>query len=118
MYSLFTRLMGMSIIILVILTLSVLLLLEAMFPGFKIRQLETSRDGGVEAAELEAEGSIEISAGIVGQNKALIKAGKNVKSSFIQDATIEVSGELNVSQSIMHLTVRAGKVSIVLGQKA
>ena len=67
-----------------------------VLPGFKIRAAGDIRvTGGVEAAELEAEGSIDIIAGIVGQNKAFIKAGKNVKSSFIQDATIEVAGELN-----------------------
>ncbi|WP_236287138.1 DUF342 domain-containing protein [Paenibacillus allorhizoplanae] len=89
-----------------------------VLPGFKIRAAGDIRvTGGVEAAELEAEGSIEISAGIVGQNKALIKAGKNVKSSFIQDATIEVSGDLNVSQSIMHSTVRAGRSVNCVGAK-
>lgn len=81
-----------------------------VLPGFKIRAAGDIRvTGGVEAAELEADGSIDISAGIVGQNKAHVKAGKNVKSSFIQDATVEVAGELTVSQSIMHSTIRAGK---------
>ncbi|OPH61956.1 polymerase [Paenibacillus ferrarius] len=89
-----------------------------VLPGFKIRAAGDIRvTGGVEAAELEADGSVEINAGIVGQNKAHIKAGKNVKSSFIQDATIEVAGELLVSQSIMHSTVRAGKAVICSGSK-
>jgi uncharacterized protein (DUF342 family) len=89
-----------------------------VLPGFKIRAAGDIRvTGGVEAAELEAEGSIEISAGIVGQNKAFVKAGKNVKSSFIQDATVEVAGELRVSQSIMHSTIRAGKVVNCMGSK-
>lgn len=89
-----------------------------VLPGFKIRAAGDIRvTGGVEAAELEAEGSIEINAGIVGQNKAFLKAGKNVKSSFIQDATIEVAGELKVSQSIMHSTIRAGKAVDCNGAK-
>ncbi|OCT13791.1 polymerase [Paenibacillus pectinilyticus] len=89
-----------------------------VLPGFKIRAAGDIRvTGGVEAAELEADGSIEISAGIVGQNKAFIKAGKNVKSSFIQDATIEASGDLVVSQSIMHSTVRAGVSVQCVGAK-
>ncbi|GFZ84048.1 polymerase [Paenibacillus marchantiophytorum] len=89
-----------------------------VLPGFKIRAAGDIRvTGGVEAAELEAEGSVEINAGIVGQNKAHIKAGKNVKSSFIQDATIEVAGELLVSQSIMHSTIRAGKAVVCSGSK-
>lgn len=89
-----------------------------VLPGFKIRAAGDIRvTGGVEAAELEAEGSIDISAGIVGQNKAHIKAGKNVKSSFIQDAIVEVAGELTVSQSIMHSTIRAGKAVNCNGSK-
>ncbi|SDM98506.1 hypothetical protein SAMN04487897_101712 [Paenibacillus sp. yr247] len=89
-----------------------------VLPGFKIRAAGDIRvTGGVEAAELEAEGSIDISAGIVGQNKAYVKAGKNVKSSFIQDATVEVAGELKVSQSIMHSTIRAGKAVNCIGSK-
>lgn len=40
--------------------------------------------GGVEGAELFAEGSIEITSGIIGYNKGIVKAGQNVKSSFIQ----------------------------------
>ncbi|MDD9270312.1 DUF342 domain-containing protein [Paenibacillus sp. GCM10023248] len=90
----------------------------SVLPGFKIRAAGDIRvTGGVEAAELEADGSIEINAGIVGQNKALVKAGKNVKSSFIQDATVEVAGELIVSQSIMHSTIRAGKAVNCNGAK-
>ncbi|WNR46670.1 FapA family protein [Paenibacillus roseipurpureus] len=89
-----------------------------VLPGFKIRAAGDIRvTGGVEAAELEAEGSIDISAGIVGQNKAFIKAGKNIKSSFIQDATIEVAGDLTVTQSIMHSTVRAGRGVHCVGSK-
>jgi uncharacterized protein (DUF342 family) len=81
-----------------------------VLPGFKIRAAGDIRvTGGVEAAELEADGSIEISAGIVGQNKAKVKAGKDVKSSFIQDAFVEASVDINVSQSIMHSIVRAGR---------
>jgi uncharacterized protein (DUF342 family) len=82
----------------------------SVLPGFKIRASGDIRvTGGVEAAELEADGSIEISAGIVGQNKARVKAGKNVKSSFIQDATVEAAEDIIVSQSIMHSMIRAGR---------
>jgi len=89
-----------------------------VLPGFKIRASGDIRvTGGVEAAELEAEGSIEINAGIVGQNKALVKAGHNLKSSFIQDAVVEAGNELTVSQSIMHSTIRAGKAVNCVGAK-
>ncbi|MFD0698358.1 DUF342 domain-containing protein [Paenibacillus sp. GCM10027628] len=89
-----------------------------VLPGFKIRAAGDIRvTGGVEAAELEADGSIEINAGIVGQNKAHVKAGHNVKSSFVQDAIVEAGEELNVSQSIMHSTIRAGKAVNCNGSK-
>jgi uncharacterized protein (DUF342 family) len=90
----------------------------SVLPGFKIRASGDIRvTGGVEAAELEADGSIEISAGIVGQNKAKLKAGKNIKSSFIQDATVEAGADIHVSQSIMHSTIRAGRTVNCLGSK-
>ncbi|MEW9697695.1 DUF342 domain-containing protein [Paenibacillus sp. SI8] len=89
-----------------------------VLPGFKIRAAGDIRvTGGVEAAELEAEGSIEINAGIVGQNKAHLKAGKNVKCAFIQDAVVEAGDELTVSQSIMHSTIRVGKAVNCNGSK-
>ncbi|MNI17085.1 hypothetical protein D3C73_704430 [compost metagenome] len=89
-----------------------------VLPGFKIKASGDIRvTGGVEAAELEADGSIEISAGIVGQNKAKVKAGKNVKSSFIQDAVVEAGSDISVTQSIMHSTIRAGRTVNCVGSK-
>lgn len=87
-------------------------------PGFKIKAEGDIRiTGGVEAAELEASGSIDISAGILGQNKARIKAGNNVKSSFIQDALVEAGNSINVTQSIMHSTIRAQNSVNCVGAK-
>ncbi|SEF58683.1 DUF342 domain-containing protein [Paenibacillus sp. UNC499MF] len=87
-------------------------------PGFKIKASGDIRIvGGVEAAELEASGSVEITAGIVGRNKAVVRAGKNVKSSFIQDATVEAAETITVSQSILHSTIRAGKTVACNGPK-
>ncbi|PYI50393.1 DUF342 domain-containing protein [Paenibacillus flagellatus] len=78
--------------------------------GFKVKAAGDIRvTGGVEGAEIEALGSIEISAGILGHNKAVIRAGVNLKSSFIQDAVIEAGQNVVVSQSIMHSQVRAGQ---------
>ncbi|KIL39223.1 polymerase [Gordoniibacillus kamchatkensis] len=87
-------------------------------PGFRIKAAGDIRiTGGVEAAELEAGGSIEIGAGIVGQNKAKVRAGKSIKSSFIQDALVEAGEDIIVAQSIMHSTVRAGRSVICNGPK-
>lgn len=73
--------------------------------------------GGVEGAILEADGSIEITAGILGGNKGYVKAAKNIKSSFIQDSIVEAGEEVRVSQSIMHSTIRAGHSVICEGSK-
>lgn len=87
-------------------------------PGFKVKASGDIRiTGGVEAAELEADGSIDISAGILGQNKARIKAGNEIKSSFIQDAFVESGGTITVTQSIMHSTIRARNSVICMGAK-
>ncbi len=86
--------------------------------GFRIKADGDIRVvGGVEGAELLAGGSIEITAGILGHNKGLIKARKNVKSSFIQDGNIEAGEDVVVSQSIMHSRVRAGRDVICKGAK-
>jgi uncharacterized protein (DUF342 family) len=86
--------------------------------GFKVKADGDIRIiGSVEGAELDAAGSIEISAGIIGQNKGLVKAGKNVKTAFIQDGNVEAGEDVLVSQSIMHSTIRAGKDVICQGVK-
>jgi len=90
----------------------------SIFPGFKIRAAGDIRvTGSVEAAELEADGSIDISAGVLGQNKAKLKAGLDIKSAFIQDAYVEAGNNVLVSQSIMHSTVRARNTVTCRGAK-
>lgn len=89
-----------------------------VLPGFKVKAAGDIRViGSVEAAELEASGSIEITAGILGHNKSLVKAGQNVKAGFMQDANVEASEDITVTQSIMHSQVRAGRSVICMGSK-
>ncbi|MEB3101137.1 FapA family protein [Ferviditalea candida] len=86
--------------------------------GFKIKASGDIRViGSVEGAELEADGSIEITAGIIANNKGSVKAGKNVKTSFIQEGNVEAAEDIIVSQSIMHSHIRAGRNVICLGSK-
>lgn len=86
--------------------------------GFKVKAAGDIRiSGGVEGAEVEALGSIEIGAGVLGHNKAVIRAGVNVNSSFVQDATIEAGQDVIVSQSILHSQLRAGRAVLCLGAK-
>ncbi|MFD0587558.1 DUF342 domain-containing protein [Paenibacillus sp. GCM10027627] len=86
--------------------------------GFRVKASGDIRViGGVEGAELESEGSIEITGGIMAGNKGYVKAGRNVKSSFIQDGNVFAGEDVLVSQSIMHSTVKAGKSVICSGAK-
>lgn len=86
--------------------------------GFKITAAGDIRVvGGVEGAELYADGSIEISGGIIGYNKGLVKAGHDVKSSFIQDGNVQAGDDVVVSQSIMHSNIRAGRDVLCHGAK-
>ncbi len=90
----------------------------SVLSGFKIKASGDIRvTGSVEAAELDAGGSIDISAGILGQNKGLVKAGQNVRSSFIQDANVEAGEDVIVTQSIMHSSIRAGRNVTCYGTK-
>ncbi len=90
----------------------------SVLTGFRIKAAGDIRvTGGVEGADLEAAGSIDISAGILGHNKGLIKAGVNIRTSFIQDANVEAGVEVHVTQSIMHSHIKAGKNVICKGSK-
>ncbi|WP_159884456.1 DUF342 domain-containing protein [Paenibacillus puerhi] len=90
----------------------------SVLPGFRIKASGDIRiTGNVDGADLEAGGSIEISAGILGHNKAVVRAGNRIKCSFIQDATVEAGEEVFANQSIMHSQIRAGKYVICKGTK-
>jgi uncharacterized protein len=86
--------------------------------GFRVRAAGDIRViGTVEGADLEADGSIEITSGIMAANKGRVKAGKSVKSSFVQDGNVEAAEDVIVSQSILQSQVRAGRSIICKGVK-
>ncbi|MCQ4087215.1 FapA family protein [Saccharibacillus sp. JS10] len=90
----------------------------SVLSGFRVKAAGDIRvQGGVEGAELEADGSIEIAGGVIGYHKGLIKAGMNMKSSFVQDGNVEAGEDIIVSQSIMHSEIRAGKNVVCNGAK-
>lgn len=77
--------------------------------GFEIKcNGDLKVHGTVESAILIAEGSIFVSAGIVGQGKGLIKAKGDLYTSFINQGNVDVEGDVNVVQSILHSKVQAG----------
>ncbi|MCP3777436.1 MULTISPECIES: DUF342 domain-containing protein [Paenibacillus] len=86
--------------------------------GFRVRAAGDIRViGGVEGAEIEAEGSVEISGGIIGYHKGFVKAAQNVKCSFIQDGNVIAGGDILVSQSIMHSQIKASVNVLCEGTK-
>ncbi|ASA22236.1 DUF342 domain-containing protein [Paenibacillus donghaensis] len=86
--------------------------------GFTVKSAGDIRVvGGVEGAELISGGSIEITGGIIGYNKGLVRAAQNVKVSFIQDGNVTSGEDVVVSQSIMHSNIRAGRDVICNGAK-
>ncbi|WP_424765767.1 DUF342 domain-containing protein [Paenibacillus sp. sgz302251] len=86
--------------------------------GFRIKASGDIRIiGGVEGAEIEADGSVEITGGLLAGNKGYVKAGRNVRSSFVQDGNVIAGEEVLVSQSIMHSHIKAGKNVVCSGAK-
>lgn len=86
--------------------------------GFRVRASGDIRIvGGIEGADIETDGSIEITEGILAGGKGVVKAGKTVKSSFIQEGNIIAGEDVIVSQSIMHSNVMAGRNVECMGAK-
>lgn len=76
--------------------------------GFEIKSKgDIKIHGTVESAVLISEGSIFVSAGIVGQGKGLIKAKGDLHTSFINQGIVEVEGDVYVTQSILQSKIQA-----------
>lgn len=75
--------------------------------------------GTVGAAELDAEGDIVVSQGIVGKDGGKICAGKSIWSKFIQNVkTVEAGDMVIVSDGIMNSNVMANRKILCRGKKA
>jgi uncharacterized protein (DUF342 family) len=72
--------------------------------------------GVVEGATIISEGQIVIDAGIHGSNKAVIKAGSNLITKFIETATVEAGGFIQTDY-IVHSNVSAYGDIVVNGRK-
>ncbi|MCR6111094.1 DUF342 domain-containing protein [Bacillus sp. A301a_S52] len=76
--------------------------------GFEIKaQGDIRVHGSVEAAVLKAGGSIFIQQGVVAQGGGIISAEGDVETSFLNQANIEAGGDVKVTKSILHSTVKA-----------
>lgn len=77
-----------------------------VLPGFMVKSEEGSIvvKGHVEAAKINAAGSITVEEGINGMSRAEIKAGKSMKCKYIQNSSVTVEENL-YSDSIMYCKV-------------
>lgn len=73
-------------------------------------------NGVVEGAQITAGGNIVIARGMNGMSKGILKAGGNVISKFIENATVEAGGYINTG-SILHSNVNAGTEIVVTGKR-
>ncbi len=73
-------------------------------------------NGVVEGAQITAGGNIVIARGMNGMAKGVLRAGGNVISKFIENATVEAGGYINTS-SILHSNVNAGTEIVVTGKR-
>lgn len=95
--------------------------------GFKVKTEGDIRiKGVVEGAEvISTKGSVYISRGVVGQEKARILAAKDIRAQFINEATIEAGNDVTVGEYIMNSIVSAdneikateGRGSIIGGKQ-
>ena len=74
-------------------------------------------NGIVEAAEIVAEGDVIINRGIQGQGKGIIKAGRDFKVRYIENATVEAGENINIAEASMHSCLLAGKNIKLDGKK-
>lgn len=72
--------------------------------------------GVVEGAEIEADGDIIIARGMNGMGKGVLKAGGNVVSKFLENATVNAGGYVS-TESILHSVVMAGTEINVTGKR-
>ena len=74
-------------------------------------------DGLVEGAYLEAGGNIIIGRGMNGMERGVLKAGGNVVTKFLENATVSAKGYVE-TESILHCHVMAGTDIQVTGKRA
>jgi len=85
--------------------------------GFKIKATgDIYVKGAVEGAELEAGGDIVLNRGIQGMERGILKAGGNVISKFIENATVTAGGYVT-ADAIMHSKITAKGDILVKGKR-
>ncbi len=72
--------------------------------------------GNVSAATIKSGGNVILHKGFRGKNKGSVKAQGDFQAKFVENAIIEVRGNIDVSEAIMHSQVRAGGDIVVTGK--
>ena len=86
--------------------------------GFKVNAGEDIIvNGVVEGADLKAGGNIVVNGGVSGNDKAHIICKGNAEIKYIRNATVQVGGNLSLSQAIMHSKVSCEGKIVISGQK-
>lgn len=71
--------------------------------GFTIKASgDIEINGIVEAAKIEAGGNITVKRGIQGQGKGFLKASKDFKTRYIENAKVEAGENINIDEASMH----------------
>ena len=85
--------------------------------GFRVTAIGNIEiKGSVEGAEVECIGNLVAGKGILGMGKANIKVGGSVYARMIQDAVVEVGGDI-ASDGIMHCDLKCGGRIELKGKK-
>jgi len=85
--------------------------------GFTVKATgDVEIKGMVSGATIEA-ANVYVSGGIQGMNRGKIKAQKDVRASFAENADIEAGGNIYITDVSLHSELRAGKMVIVEGKR-
>ncbi|SDP24109.1 DUF342 domain-containing protein [Selenomonas ruminantium] len=85
--------------------------------GFIVKATGDIEIGGmVNGADVSGR-NVVIKGGIVGQNRGLVKAAEDVRALFAENANIEAGRDVNITDTILHSNVRAGKCIYVEERK-
>ena len=74
--------------------------------------------GSVGKCELDAEGDIIISQGVMGKNEGFIRAGRNIYAKFVENARVEAAEGAYIQDGVMHSYIDATKEIAVVGKRA
>ncbi len=85
----------------------------AVRSGFNVKAKNILVKGPVEGAVLEATGSIQIDAGVKGDNRAEIRAKGSIKVKFCENALLSAGKNVLVEGSVMHCTMFVGNALAV-----